>query len=539
MVKQAMVHRGAIVAAVAVIAVGLLASPVSAHGTCDDHEFQVRRGESGYSSAHDRDGDGIGCESLPARPSTPPPPLPTPPAPPAPPTAPPAPTPPVCNQHGAAAPPAPTVGAAYWMLEQTGTIYGFGDSSRLNPVVCESVVSIDGSPGGRYWILASDGTVYAAGGAANLGNVNLATLGAGEHVASISGRPDGLGYWVFTNRGRAIPFGSATNLGGMQNTPLNGPIVASVATPTGAGYYMVGSDGGIFSFGDAAFWGSTGEMHLNEPVVGIAPDPDGAGYWLVGSDGGIFAFNAGFRGSVPGVLGATGHLNRPVIGAIAYGDGYLMVASDGGIFSFSDKPFLGSLGANPPANPIVAVATWDPAFVASSGLGRLSVASEQEAATYDRDTWRHWTDADGDCQDTRDEVLAAESIVAVTWSISGCDVTAGQWLDPYTGTTFTTPSGLDIDHMVPLAEAHRTGGWAWDGERREQYANDMGDPSSLVAVSASANRSKSDQSPDEWRPPLTSSWCVYATDWITVKLRWELTVTPAERDALAGMLTAC
>jgi hypothetical protein len=401
--NQATVRRGAIVAVIAAIATGLLASPAAAHGTCDDHVYQVVRGEPGYSPAHDRDNDGIGCESLPPRPAAPQPPappMPTPPAPtppaPTPTPAPPSPTPPVCSQNGAAAPPAATVGAGYWMLEQTGTIYGFGDSAELNPVVCETVVSIDASPGGGYWILASDGTVYAAGGAANLGSVNLATLSAGEHVASISARPDGLGYWVFTNRGRAVPFGSATNLGGMQSTPLNGPIVASVATPTGAGYYMVGSDGGIFSFGDAAFWGSTGGMHLNGPVVGIAPDPDGGGYWLVGSDGGIFAFNAGFRGSVPGVLGPTGHLNRPVIGAIAYGNGYLMVASDGGIFSFSDKPFLGSLGATPPANPIVAVATWDPAFVAGSALSQLQVASEQEAGNDHRDRWRHWTDADGD-----------------------------------------------------------------------------------------------------------------------------------------------
>jgi hypothetical protein len=54
-------------------------------------------------------------------------------------------------------------------------------------------------------------------------------------------------------------------------------------------------------------------------------------------------------------MGAT-RLNKPVIGMVAYGDGYLMVATDGGIFDFSSTPFLGSLGANPPLNPIVGVA---------------------------------------------------------------------------------------------------------------------------------------------------------------------------------------
>jgi ribosomal protein L24E len=94
-----------------------------------------------------------------------------------------------------------------------------------------------------------------------------------------------------------------------------------------------------------------GSQPLNEPVVGIAPDPDGIGYWLVSRDGGIFAFDAEFRGSMGGRA-----LNRPVIGALAYGDGYLMVGSDGGIFSFSSQPFLGSLGASPPSTPIVGVA---------------------------------------------------------------------------------------------------------------------------------------------------------------------------------------
>ena len=77
------------------------------------------------------------------------------------------------------------------------------------------------------------------------------------------------------------------------------------------------------------------------------------GYWLVGTDGGIFSFDAPFKGSM-----GSSRLNKPVIGMVAYGDGYLMVAQDGGIFSFSNKPFVGSLGSNPPPLPIVAVAPY-------------------------------------------------------------------------------------------------------------------------------------------------------------------------------------
>jgi hypothetical protein len=83
------------------------------------------------------------------------------------------------------------------------------------------------------------------------------------------------------------------------------------------------------------------------------PDPDGAGYWLVAIDGGVFAFDAPFRGSMGGA-----HLNRPVVGMVAFGNGYLMVGADGGIFDFSSKPFLGSLGSHPPTIPIVSVAAF-------------------------------------------------------------------------------------------------------------------------------------------------------------------------------------
>jgi ribosomal protein L24E len=137
----------------------------------------------------------------------------------------------------------------------------------------------------------------------------------------------------------------------MAKVALNGPVLDSIPTPTGRGYYMVASDGGIFAFGDARFAGSMGGRKLNAPVESLVPDADGAGYWLVASDGGIFAFDAPFRGSMGATL-----LNRPVTGMVRFDDGYLMVGEDGGIFDFSCAAFAGSLGANPPARPIVSVA---------------------------------------------------------------------------------------------------------------------------------------------------------------------------------------
>jgi hypothetical protein len=245
--------------------------------------------------------------------------------------------------------------AGYWMLGAGGAVYAFGDALHLGqPALPAGVDAVDLEPtpaGGGYWIVDSTGVVHAYGDAVHHGDVDRRVLAAGEKITSLSATPSGAGYWVFTTRGRALPFGDARFFGDMSKVTLNGPVLDSIPTPTGLGYYMVASDGGIFAFGDAHFAGSMGGKPLNKPVQSLVPDSDGSGYWLVASDGGIFAFDAPFRGSMGGRT-----LNQPVKGMVRYGDGYLMVATDGGIFSFSDKPFAGSLGANPPSRPIVSVA---------------------------------------------------------------------------------------------------------------------------------------------------------------------------------------
>ncbi len=101
------------------------------------------------------------------------------------------------------------------------------------------------------------------------------------------------------------------------------------------------------------------------------------------------------------------------------------------------------------------------------------------------------------------------------------------------------PGALDIDHMVPLKEAHRSGAHAWTAERREAYANDLGHPQALIAVKSGANRSKGDKDPANWMPPNRSYWCQYLGDWIAIKTRWELSVDQAEADALKKGLAVC
>ena len=420
-------------------------------------------------------------------------------------------------------------GSGYWMISANGQVYAFGAAAQLGQPLGGARSDIEATPtGGGYWVLAEDGAVFTYGDARYFGRPTV----PGRYV-SMSATPSGAGYWIFTDTGRALAFGDAAHHGDLNGIRLNGPVLDSVATPSGLGYWMVASDGGIFSFGDAKFSGSTGGMRLNKPVMSMAPDPDGTGYWLVASDGGIFAFAAPFYGS----MGAT-RLNKPISGMVTGPAGYLMVAEDGGIFAFGDVAFHGSLGSNPPASPVVAVAvmTGDGGGAAAlvNGLRR---SPEAARTGYDRELFDHWI-AVGDGCDTRDAVLIAESIVPIPEPGSGCTY-SGQWFSTYDGITTTDPSTFDVDHVVALAEAWDSGAYIWDANRRRDFANDLGADASLIAVSASSNRSKSDADPAEWLPPRVEARCAFATAWVQTKVRWDLSADDAEIAALRQTLSGC
>ncbi len=160
---------------------------------------------------------------------------------------------------------------------------------------------------------------------------------------------------------------------------------------------------------------------------------------------------------------------------------------------------------------------------------------------YRRAEWPHWIDADGDCQNTRGEVLIRDAPAGTVKfrDERECTVDAGEWADPYTGGVLTQAGEVDVDHLVPLKNAHDSGGWRWTRERRREYANDLSYRYHLLAVSRSANRSKGDKGPDEWRPARQEFWCQYAQAWAAVKHIWELQSTQAERQALREMLATC
>ena len=157
---------------------------------------------------------------------------------------------------------------------------------------------------------------------------------------------------------------------------------------------------------------------------------------------------------------------------------------------------------------------------AAAILVSVATASTAQSEPYKRSLYKHWVDADRDCQDTRQEVLIAESTVPVKLDARGCKVLKGQWFDPYTGKVFTNPKVLDIDHFVPLAEVHRSGGNRWSAAKRQAYANDLSSLDTLIAVSAGANRSKGDKDPAKWMPDNEAFHCQYVQTWVAIKVRW-------------------
>jgi hypothetical protein len=160
------------------------------------------------------------------------------------------------------------------------------------------------------------------------------------------------------------------------------------------------------------------------------------------------------------------------------------------------------------------------------------------STTYSRDYFKHWIDANGDCQNTRAEVLIAESRVTPTLtSSSRCTVSRGNWYSSYDGATWTIPSDVDIDHVVALKEAWESGARNWSATNRQRLANDLGHSWTLDAVTDNVNASKGDDDPAEWLPPRAQARCGYAIHWAAVKYRWGCRSTGAERTALLDILS--
>ena len=169
---------------------------------------------------------------------------------------------------------------------------------------------------------------------------------------------------------------------------------------------------------------------------------------------------------------------------------------------------------------------------------RSSRVTKPKSVSYNRALYggTSWRDKDRDGQNTRAEVLIQESQVDVKLSTDYTKVISGRWYCPYTGRYFNSPDSLHIDHFIPLKETHISGGNLWSYMKRVEYANDLTNPSTLIAVYHRANSSKGSRDPSEWLPPNKEYRCEYINTWVDLKRVWSLKMDEKEREFIKEFL---
>ncbi|WP_418956843.1 HNH endonuclease family protein [Streptomyces tritici] len=175
------------------------------------------------------------------------------------------------------------------------------------------------------------------------------------------------------------------------------------------------------------------------------------------------------------------------------------------------------------------------AATARTYLAALTVKAEGSSTGYSRDLFPHWITQSGACN-TREVVLKRDGVNVV--QDSSCAAVSGSWYSEYDGATWYAASDLDIDHVVALAEAWRSGANSWTTSKRQAFANDLTRPQ-LIAVTDNVNQAKGDLDPAEWMPPRSSYHCTYARAWVHTKYYWGLSVDSAEKSKLQSVLNAC
>lgn len=185
-----------------------------------------------------------------------------------------------------------------------------------------------------------------------------------------------------------------------------------------------------------------------------------------------------------------------------------------------------------------------PAMQPTGSLVELAIDNGADVPPYVRAYFgARWADVDRNGCDQRNDTLAAHLVdVQYRAGTRDCVVEAGTFTDLYTGQTrpfvkSDSGGGVDIDHVVPLEAAWRSGAWAWTDEQRLAYANDL---TLLVPTDSSLNRSKGSQDPSSWLPPADGGYvCTYLERWVEVKTRYALTVTSDELAAITRETAAC
>ncbi|MEV0822934.1 HNH endonuclease family protein [Nonomuraea rubra] len=178
----------------------------------------------------------------------------------------------------------------------------------------------------------------------------------------------------------------------------------------------------------------------------------------------------------------------------------------------------------------------DSAALARRMLAKLKVARALSIRGYSRKRFQSAKGQHKTRCSTREKVLARDG--RKVRRNASCHPVKGSWYSPYDGKVLKSEKYVDVDHVVPLSYAWRSGAKRWSAAKRRAFATDLRRPE-LITVSHSANIAKGGQGPQSWRPQRRAHWCRYATSWITVKHHYRLFVTRAERTALLNMLRTC
>jgi len=195
-------------------------------------------------------------------------------------------------------------------------------------------------------------------------------------------------------------------------------------------------------------------------------------------------------------------------------------------------PAPGSASSGPAARVDERAADW---------LGEIPTVAEVNDGSYDRGDWRHWVPVSGDPRwrpwvgdrtgcDTREAVLIRDG-----WKVrtgEGCRITAGAWRTRYDNRRHTSPESIQIDHLVPLKEAHQSGAANWPAAKKERFAND---PRNVVASTGSLNAAKGDKDLAEWLPEHDR--CAYVASWVLIKQTYGLSMDTREKDTARRVLS--
>jgi hypothetical protein len=255
----------------------------------------------------------------------------------------------------------------------------------------------------------------------------------------------------------------------------------------------------------------------------------------------------GKRSRAGGGLGAAALavIAAVVVALIAFGDGGNgdRASWPGGGWNRADGGTASAASADRLAGGAQLAADEAALAAALAWLDALPAPADPGAApSYEREAFLPggWADLDRDGCHTRNEILQRDlADVAFLAEDPGCKVASGRLTDPYTGAVIDferaeSTTTVQVDHIVPLAQAWRAGAWRWTKDQRQAFAND---PAELLAVDGAANQAKGDQGPSEWLPELNQ--CGYAAAYANLAGRYELAIPAADADALRRVLTAC